>query len=271
MSPAISRFNDLDEYIEAELVSARVAACLSVFVRKADPMGAATAMSNYNTEADGARIEEVEPGVINYLNIGEDIQVVDPKRNDSMGTFVESILRTVGMSVGLPYELLVKDFSKTNYSSARAALLEARRQFDYYRCWIAEKFCQPIYEMVIEEAYLRGELPITQRQFETKRHILTKATWIGTPWGQIDEVKETQAAILRIDSGMSSYADEMVGQGKDWKDVFAQKARENEMAEELDLNLITKTSLSKGGRQEANIAADEAEEAAEDNGEDNNE
>jgi len=250
MAPILDKFEELNEYIEAELVSARVSACLSVFVQKSDPMTAALAMSA-DTDDDGNRIQDIEPGVVNYLAPGESIAVVDPKRADSMGTFIESILRVVGMSLGLPYELLVKDFSKTNYSSARAALLEARRQFTYYRKWMAEKICMPIYELVLEEAYLRGDLPITRMQYETKWEQIKKTMWVGAPWGQIDEVKETQASILRINSGMSTYAAELAGQGREWNETFEQRAREDELAEELGLPFALSTMLSKGEDQSA--------------------
>lgn len=258
LSPVLDKFEELNEYLEAELVSARVSACLSVFVQKADPMQAAMAMSN-DSDTDGYRIQDIEPGVINYLAPGESINVVDPKRNESLGAFMETVLRTIGMSLGLPYELLVKDFSKTNYSSARAALLEARRQFTFYRQWIAAKVCQPIYELILEEAYLRGELPITRNQYETKWDMIKKAMWVGAPWGQIDEIKETQASILRINAGLSTYAAELAGVGKEWNDVFAQRAREEQLAEELDLDFALSTVLSKGEVAEPMSSSGEGE------------
>lgn len=246
LTPVMSKFQDFNEYLEAEIVAARVAACLAVFVQKNDAITAAQAMGADDYDYYGQRQQDIEPGVINYLEPGETIAVVDPKRNDSIGAFTESIMRIVGMATGLPYELLVKDFSKTNYSSARAALLEARRQFDFYRKWFADKFCQPIYDLVLEEAYYRGRLPITQAQFENKFRLITKAKWNGSPFGQIDEVKETQAAILRINSGLSSYADELTGDGKDWKNVFSQRKRENELSKEYGLDFELSTTLSKG-------------------------
>ena len=255
LAPVLSKFEDLNEYLEAELVSARVSACLSIFIQKNDPIGAAQAMAT-GTEEGGDRLQDLEPGVINYLDIGESINVVDPKRNESLGAFVEVIMRTIGMSVGMPYELLMKDFSKTNYSSARAAMLEARRQFNFYRKWLAAKFCQPMYELVLEEAYLRGDLPITRMQYENKWNIIKKAEWVGAPFGQIDEMKETQASILRINSGLSTYAAELAGAGKDWQDVFSQRAREDEAAESLGLTLGLSTIQSKG---ETQSQADEKE------------
>jgi len=246
LSPVLDKFEELNEYVEAEIVSARVSACLSIFVQKNDPITAAQAMATGTEDWSGDRIQDIEPGVINYLSPGESIAVVDPKRAEGFGPFVNNILGIISMSLGIPKEILMKDFTKTNYSSARAALLEARRQFMHYRKWLADKFCQPIYEMVLEEAYLRGEIPITRNQYEQSFDKIKAATWVGAAWGQLDETKETQAAILRIHSGLSTYAQELSSVGKEWEEVFDQRKREEELLEELDLDFSLSTVLSKG-------------------------
>jgi len=59
--------------------------------------------------------------------------------------------------------------------------------------------------------------------------------WIGAGRGQIDELKETQAAILRIKSGLSTYEDELGRLGKDWRKTLKQRARERKVATDLGL------------------------------------
>ena len=53
-----------------------------------------------------------------------------------MRLLLENVLRHIGTGLNIPLELLMKDFSKTNYSSARAALIEAWRFFNGRRSWI---------------------------------------------------------------------------------------------------------------------------------------
>jgi lambda family phage portal protein len=233
-APVISYFKDLADYLEAELVAARVAACLAVFVTKEDPAWAAQAMGTTTETGTGARLQQVEPGLVNYLALGEKIQVVDPKRGgETFNGFVEGVLRLIGASLGLPYELLLKDFSKTNYSSARAALLEGRRVFTSWRHWFAAKFCQPFYDLVLEEAYLRGLF--TAPNFYKFRQEYTRAQWIGGAWGWVDPVKEVQASKLAIDYGLSTLAEEVAGQGRDWEENLEQLRRERDRIGELDL------------------------------------
>ena len=138
-APVLCLFKHMADYLEAEVVAARVAACLAVFVTSgSDGMSMVQQDQNTSsTDADGRRIQSIAPGNVSYLEPGESINVVDPKRpGDTFAPFMEGVLRLIGASLGLPYELLLKDFSKTNYSSARAALLEGRRMFVNWRSWL---------------------------------------------------------------------------------------------------------------------------------------
>lgn len=237
-APVLSYFKDLADYLEAEVVAARVAACLAVFITKADAYGGMTAAATGVESGTGARVQGIEPGLISYLNLGEDIKVVDPKRGgETFASFTEQMLRIIGASLGLPYELLMKDFSKTNYSSARAAILEGRRLFSNWRFWLSRHFCQPIWELVLEEAYLRNLFPA--KDFYENRAEYCRAQWIGGSWGWVDPVKEVQASKLAIDYGLSTLAEETAGQGRDWEEVLEQKKREEDKARELGLNLST--------------------------------
>ncbi|MEW3617902.1 hypothetical protein QOZ13_29535, partial [Pseudomonas aeruginosa] len=59
--------------------------------------------------------------------------------------------------------------------------------------------------------------------------------WIGAARGQIDELKETQAAVMKINSGLSTWEAELARLGQDWRRVFRQQARERRMQEDLEL------------------------------------
>jgi lambda family phage portal protein len=240
-APVLTYFKDLADYMEAEVVAARVAACLAVFVTKLDPMaGGALSMGNDTETGTNARIQSIEPGMVSYLGAGESINVVDPKRpGDSFAPFIEAVLRMIGVSLGLPYELLVKDFSKTNYSSARAALLEARRNFINWRSWFGQKFCQPIYELVMEEAFLRREFDVPS--FYAYRDEYCRAAWIGGGWGWVDPVKEVEASRKAVDYGLSTLAEEAAAQGRDWEEVLEQRAREEQTEKELGVTITRST------------------------------
>lgn len=233
MAPALEIFKDLASYIEAEVIAARVAACFAVFVKTSDPerMGAARSTS---MNSSGQRLEALEPGIIEYLSENEDITTANPGRpNVNFDPFVERILRAIGVSLGLPYELVAKDFSKTNYSSARASLLEGWRYFTMRRDWLARKFCQPTWDFVQEESFLRGY--VDYGDFYGNRRLMNGVRWIGAKRGWIDPVKEIDASTKSMAAGISTLSDEAAAQGGDWEENLEQLAREKLKRQELGL------------------------------------
>ena len=154
----------------------------------------------------------------------------------------------IGTAIGLPYELLLKDFSKTNYSSARAALLEAWRHFLGWRNWFAPKFCQPCFDLVLEEAYLRGMFDAPD--FYEHKDEYCRVRWIGPARGWVDPVKEVEASRKAIDYGLSTLAEEVAGQGRDWEEVMEQIKREEDKTKELGVKISRAQQGGAGNRQE---------------------
>ena len=233
-APVMTMFKDLASYMEATLVTARIAACFSVFIKSVgSPYGAAYNAAD-KTNASGQRIEEIEPGLVNYLAAGEEATSLKPEQPTGMfDPFVNRMMRSIGSSLELPYEVSAKDFSKTNYSSARAALLEARRYFQCRQGFHSARFCQPTWELLLEEAFLNGELQI--KNFYEKRLDWVKTKWIAPGWSWVDPLKEVKAAKEAIESNISSLADIAASQGKDWEEILEQRAREENKRKELGL------------------------------------
>jgi capsid protein len=93
----------------------------------------------------------------------------------------------------------------------------------------------------LEEDLNAGGLPLP-RGFDQKifyqpygKEALTACDWIGSGRGQIDELKETQAAILRVKGGLSTREVEIAKAGADWRKLFRQLQREQTLAEQLGL------------------------------------
>jgi lambda family phage portal protein len=148
-------------------------------------------------------------------------------------SFVETILRQIGNSLGLPYELVMKDFSKTNYSSARAAMLEAWRGFMNRRTQLATYWCAPVYALWFEEAVNAGL--IDAPGFYDLMPYYLRAKWIGPGRGQIDPVKEAEGAQIRMATMVSTLEIECAEQGLDWNDVLEQRALEQAKLKQLGL------------------------------------
>lgn len=151
-----------------------------------------------------------------------------------MRLFVENVLRHIGTGLNIPLELLMKDFSKTNYSSARAALIEAWRFFNGRRSWIINYWAKPVFELWLEESVNRGL--IEAPNFYEKKAAWCRCKWIGPGRGWVDPVKEAQASQIRMESGLSTLEDECASQGLDWEEVLMQRVRELKRMRELGLS-----------------------------------
>ncbi len=187
-----------------------------------------------NLEIDGVKIPHLFPGT--KLNM---------QRAGSVGgvgeSFEQSLLRYVAAALGLSYEQFSRDYTKTNYSSARASMNETWKYMQARKKVVADRYASTAYSLWLEEAINKGEITSLPRNFNfyegQNKDAICASTWIGASRGQVDELKETQAAVLRIKSGLSTYEEECAKLGRDFRDVFEQRATEQEALAELGLSL----------------------------------
>ena len=262
-APVLTRLKSLADYMEAEEVAARVTAAIALFIRKTDAWLAATGRFE-DTDNNDKRIEYVEPGMIEYLNPGDEITPFLPQRpGNTFEPYVSAMLRWIAAALGLSYELVARDFSKTNYSSARAALLEAWRFFRNDQEWFSRRVFQPMWELVIEEAYLRGDLPIAD--FYPQRESIVQARWIAPGRGWVDPKNEIEADILAMQAGILTRADICAAQGLDSEEQAVQQAREQKQREDLGLDPMPALNTAPAAKASAKAPANGRGTQAEDN------
>lgn len=217
-APGITLFRNLSDALNYELFAQVIAASFPVFI--ATESGQMPLAQDGADEAEpGERYHEVKPGRVYYGDVNQRPYPLESKRPSSNFTsFVEIILRAMAASQGIPYETLAKDYSKTNYSSMRAALNEAWKLYSYYRQWFARAYCQPLWEMLVEEAWLRGfvKLPKGGPDFYDARELWCNASWVGPARGFVDPVKEVEAIILALQNRLMTYGEAWAERGGDW-------------------------------------------------------
>lgn len=236
LAPVIEALRQLGRYTDAELIAAVVNGYVSVFIETESasaepPIGEQTVPPEERVDAEDKTSVELSPGAIIDLAPGEKANAVSPGRpNNNFDQFVIAIARQIGAALELPYELLVKQFN-ASYSASRAALLEAWKAFSEWRDWMVEKFCQPIYEEWMAEAVAIGRIKAPGYFSDPAiRACYTKAQWYGPTQGQLDPVKEVEAAEKRVQSGFSTRTKEaMELTGTDFQDNIKTRRREDEL------------------------------------------
>lgn len=162
---------------------------------------------------------------------------VQPRQTAGYPQFQTAFLQAFAALLGISYEQLSMDWSKTNYSSARAALNEVWRTVMRLRTILTWGVATPIYLAWLEEAIDIGEIDVPEGApgFYEAPAAYCRAQWIGPGRGYIDPVKEAQAAVLRMRARISTLEREAAEQGGDWEMDLHQLAREQAEFERLGL------------------------------------
>lgn len=295
MAPALALFEHLHHYVDSELIAARANSNVAMFVKRpideTDPDLTLSHGDHPKDDGSAAPVwhEYLEPGVIEYLNEGEEIQTFTPNRpGTTFDPFVVRMLRAIAAGMGLPYELVTKDFGQMSYSSARTVLQEARRAFKNEQDALISAWLQPAWETAIREAILVGRLPVFPSMVDNLRPFFA-AHWIRPALGWVDPVKEIEAARQAVEANLSTPDIEASRCGLDSTDVleararFLVRAREIEKANGLEPGTLTRERAERveavqpgGGKQpgagsspqgdseEEGSNDDEGEDAAED-------
>lgn len=249
LASVIEPLKQLTRYSEAEISAAVVSAAFAVFVKMDHEAFTGlfddTSATDYLNAATNARWDGTVgqaslsgPGKAVNLLPGESIEAPQLGRpNSEFDPFVTSILRQVGVGLELPFEVLVKHFT-ASYSAARAALLDAWRFFRGRRDWLQTVFCQPVYELWLEEAVAQGRISAPGFFADPQyRRAWCAAVWTGDGPGSIDPMKEVGAAKERIAQGISTIAAESIlHDGVDWETKHRQRVREHAARTAAGLN-----------------------------------
>ena len=219
-------------------------------------------------ELDGVRVPVLFPGTKLQLR-----QLQQPAGVGS--SYEESLLRHISAGLGMSFEQFSRDYSKTNYSSARAAMNESRKSMASRKKLVSDRFASSVYRLWLEEEFNRGTLPLPKGKdlnwlYSNPMHFdaLAACSWIGASGGQIDELKETQSAILRINAGFSTLEQEAANLGRDWRDVAVQRAREVKYLE--GLGVMTSGDITKPNGKQTHDDIKDANNGTKDDEEDSN-
>lgn len=236
MAATLTRIRDVNEFITAVSVKERIAACLSVFIKKAVPSGG---FGGRNAVNQGGQVDyagkKLTPGMIQEMGAGDEIQVVDPKSTagDAAATlkFQQGL---IAAGQGLSYEAVSRDMSNSTYSSARQNAIEDE---DAYAEDVEKllDFMTEVYENFVISCYLAGivEMP----GFWDKKKAYMAHKWVRKPKKWIDPLKEANANKIALQSGQKTFQSICAEQGQDWKSVVDETAAVLDYAREKGLQM----------------------------------
>jgi lambda family phage portal protein len=259
LASAMLRMRDHDDWRDAVIVKKKIEACFAAFVVGG---GASTPLGEASTEvgADGTdtdrRLEQLSPGMIEYLPNGGDVKFANPSSGVD-GSFSKDELHAIAVGCGITYEQLTGDLSGVNFSSMRGGLQDFRAMVDAWR-WIyfMPMAMRPIQKWFLDAAWTGGAIRSPEYAF----------TWTPPAWPYVNPTDDIAAIKEAVRGGLCSLSEAIRGRGDDPVAVFEEIERERKSLAEKGVVVDTDagTTPKTGGATSAPAApaASPAEDAA---------
>lgn len=272
MHAAARKLNDMDGLTEAEVTAARGSACYMGFIEP--PADNSPSSFENEPQADGSVQEELEPAILHKLNPGEKFTGYAPTRpNTQLDPFMRMMLREVAAGVGCSYESLSRDYSQSNYSSSRLALLDDRDLWKVLQGWWIRAFREELHQVWLQQAVLAGAISsISIIEYANNLEKFEACCFKPRGWGWVDPTKEVAAYKEAVRCGFTTVSDvvSQTGNGRDFYEILEEREQELEFMEEKGLVFDTDPSVQANGapmaNQDAQSGDSEGDSGAEDTG-----
>lgn len=219
---AFIRLNDYGDYEDAQMIRQKVAACYSAHITSTTQK---SAISGLKKQAEIEKASRLEPGMITYLNPGEEITFGNPPGVPEYSDFAKNVLLGIATAWDITYEALTGDLSGSNFSSSRMGWLEMARNVSNWQTQIMiPSFCEPVYEWLDEAAQVAMLIKPG-----------TVCRWTAPRREMFDPKKEMEAIIIAVQSGMTSWSEAARELGWDPQELLEQIKADKELMDKYEL------------------------------------
>ncbi|MFT6460693.1 MAG: lambda family phage portal protein [Maricaulis maris] len=205
---------DLDDLEQASLMQQKIANCFGAFVRRSDVTNNREVGLD-ELDDDEGELERFEPGMIEYLEPGEDISFATPPSTAGHPEYIRSRLHRIASGASMPYMLLTGDVSQANWSSYKAGFVpfkQAIRRFQ--RRTVLPTLCRPQYRWFVESAFAAGRIDALDYG----------VSWTLPGFEPIDRLKEAMADKMEARIGKRSINEAIRADGRNPEAVIAEFA-----------------------------------------------
>lgn len=218
----LRRLADIEEIDETERVAARIAAAMSAYIRKGEPLA-------YQTPADGRAKRELqfEPGMVfDDLEPGEDVgTIVSNRPNNALIPFRAEQLRSGAGGIGVSYSSLSKNYNGT-YSAQRQEMVEQRVIYGTMWSYFVERCERPKHKRFVDTVLLQPKL-FRFDDIAPDSYYDCQFSQPAMPW--IQPLQEANAWQALYDLGVTTKSDIIRSRGQEPREVAAQRALEQEL------------------------------------------
>jgi lambda family phage portal protein len=225
-APVIVRMRDYADYVDAQLVRQKIAACFAVFVKHTDGMNV---LGTDKSKDTGLPLESVEPGMIERLRPGEDVSFGMPPMVEGFADYSAVTLQEIAVGLGVDYASLTGDNSRSNFANSRMGWLRYHRSIESWQSnMLVPAGCDPIGGWILDTAaaVIGSRYP-------------AQLLWTPPRREMFDPAKDIKASTEAIQAGLSSRPYEQRRLGFDPEDLDAEIAISNNVADGLGLKFTS--------------------------------
>lgn len=241
---SLRKLDELNEYTALEVTAARGSAAYFATITTPDD----EAPTRTDDEADGTPVMDLEALTVTQLAPGEELEFHTPNRpNSALDPFMRAMLREIAAGAECSYESLSRDYSQSNYSSSRLALLDDRETWRALQQWWIRAFRMPLHRLWLRQAvYSRAVTEISVEQYVLRPEKFEAVHFKPRGWSWIDPTKEVKAYKEAILAGLTTVTDVVAatGGGQDIEDVVKTRRRELDLFAANDIEVDTTFSAA---------------------------
>lgn len=237
--PMLHRINDVcdSEAIAWQLLS-RLA--VSIIRKKGSELSVTESVEDGDKTSEqleddmARRVTEMGYAIMFHGEPGDEIKGIE--RNIPGRNFPESIrmfLRLLGLPIGAPLELVLLDWTKSNYSQSRAVLEQAYESFIFWQKKLIDFFYAPLFEWKWRAW-----------RSDVGSNLKPVAGWILPTFPWIDQLKEAQAWAAKLDRGYTTHAAVCKSLKTDRTEVLEQREKEIREAIEIAKQIKADTEVA---------------------------
>lgn len=232
---SIDSLKQLDDFAIAELIAAKVSACLGIFYEKTgDTAGDFLDQSADDAEDKGDFIQQIAPGIASIVPQGYTVKSVSPTHpNTNFGGFVKAIVRRIASACGVSYNRLSHDYEAVNYSSLREASLDEAKTYANLQRFFIENWKNVEYELFLKSYIINttsSNLKTTRFKDYLDYHFIARKDAL------FDEAKEIVGIQRKLKMGLTNPIIELEQRGLDPKEVIEGWVIWKKMCEEHNLD-----------------------------------
>ena len=179
-------------------------------------------------------LSEMDSGDVPVVPPGTKPHTIGNDGNFELVSMIEEQIKIISGSVGIPYNIISKNFQGLNFSTCKLLFDALFRKIAQWNYGPIMRLFNEIYKWVVIEYWLcKGELPTPD---------LLECDWIGPSQPDPDPVKSAKADEMMLRAGTINRSDIVGKRGDDYEDHLRQKKEDENLEKEiLDRLLVLST------------------------------